>query len=294
MTITGTIELAGLDGGPVNLAAEQLEDLDSGVQGRLLVAGDQGWNEAVSIWNGMAAKLPALVLQPASAHDVAAAVSFAREHGLLLGIKGGGHNIAGTSMAPGGLTLDLSGMREVSVDPEARLAQVGPGCLLGDVDQATQQHGLATVLGFVSETGVAGLTLGGGWGYLARRFGFAVDNLAEVEVVTADGAIRTANRDQHPELFWWRSWPPPAWSCSAWPWPASPAPSSRLSGGPSRPDSKAGLETKIATLSDTRSRTASGLPAIIPMRGGQRLCAAMVPLWSMPAEDVRGPPASRP
>jgi FAD/FMN-containing dehydrogenase len=95
-------------------------------------------DDAVAIWNGMAARLPALVLQPSSVHDIAAAVGFAREHGLLLGIKGGGHNIAGTSMAPGGLTVDLSGMREVSVDPRARLAHVGPGCLLGDVDQATQ------------------------------------------------------------------------------------------------------------------------------------------------------------
>jgi FAD/FMN-containing dehydrogenase len=202
MTMTGTIELAGLDGGRIKLTSEQLEDLDSRVQGRLLVAGDQGWNEAVAIWNGMAARLPALVLQPASAHDVAAAVSFARDHGLLLGVKGGGHNIAGTSIAEDGLVLDMSGMREVAVDPEARLAQVGPGCLLGEVDQATQAHGLATVLGFVSETGVAGLTLGGGFGYLTRRFGWTVDNLAEVEIVTADGQVRIANREENPELFW--------------------------------------------------------------------------------------------
>ncbi|HEX3207182.1 MAG TPA: FAD-binding oxidoreductase [Propionibacteriaceae bacterium] len=202
MTTTGIVETAALDGGYHTLTSEQLEDLDARVQGRLLVAGDQGWNDAVAIWNGMAARLPALVLQPASAHDVAAAVSFARDHGLLLSVKGGGHNIAGTSMAPGGLTLDLSRMRQVSVDPQAKLAQVGPGCLLGEVDQATQAHGLATVLGFVSETGVAGLTLGGGFGYLARRFGWTVDNLAEVEIVTADGQVRTANRDQHPELFW--------------------------------------------------------------------------------------------
>ena len=105
------------------------------------MAGDQGWNEAVSIWNGMAARLPALVLQPASAHDVAAAVGFAREHGLLVSVSGGGHNIAGTSMAPGGLTLDLSRMRQVSVDPQAKLAHVGPGCLLGEVDQATRPTG---------------------------------------------------------------------------------------------------------------------------------------------------------
>jgi len=196
-----TIDIAALDGGRVSLASEQLEDLDSQVDGGLLRPGDQGWNDAVSIWNGMAARLPALVLQPASAHDVAAAVGFARDHGLLLSIKGGGHNIAGTSMAEGGLTLDLSRMREVSVDLPTRVAQVWPGCLLGEVDQATQVHGLATVLGFVSETGVAGLTLGG-FGYLTRRFGWTVDNLVEVEVVTADGEIRTANRDQHPELFW--------------------------------------------------------------------------------------------
>src|SRR5215216_4264313 len=202
MTTTDTIDIAGLDGGPVSLATKQLDDLDSRVQGRLLVAGDQGWNEAVSIWNGMAARLPALVLQPASAHDVAAAVGFARDHGLLLSIKGGGHNIAGTSMAPGGLTLDLSRLREVAVNPDAKLVHVGPGCLLGEVDQATQAHGLATVLGFVSETGVAGLTLGGGFGYLTRRFGWTVDNLQEVEVVTADCQLRTASREEHPELFW--------------------------------------------------------------------------------------------
>jgi hypothetical protein len=198
----GTIEIAGLEGGGVKLTSEQLDELDSRVQGRLLVAGDQGWNDAVAIWNGMAARLPALVLQPTSAHDVAAAVSFAREHGPLLSVKGGGHNIAGTSIAEGGLTLDMSRMREVAVDPDAKLAQVGPGCLLGEVDQATQAHGLATVLGFVSETGVAGLTLGGGFGYLARRFGWTVDNLVEVEIVCADGQVRIANRDQHPELFW--------------------------------------------------------------------------------------------
>ena len=147
-------------------------------------------------------KLPALVVQPASASDVSAAVDFARDHGLLLSVKGGGHNIAGTSIAENGLTLDMSSMRTVQVHPDARLATVGPGCLLQDVDRATQEYGLATVLGFVSETGVAGLTLGGGFGYLARRFGWAVDNLEEVEVVTADGQIRTANRDANPELFW--------------------------------------------------------------------------------------------
>ena len=181
---------------------EQLDELEARVDGRLLGRGDKGWDEAVLIWNGMVAKTPALVLQPESAHDVAAAVGFARENGLLIGIKGGGHNIAGTSIAEDGLVLDMSRMNRITVDPHARLAHVGPGCKLQDVDRATQEHGLATVLGFISEVGVAGLTLGGGLGYLARRFGWTVDNLQEVDIVTADGAIRTAHRDENAELFW--------------------------------------------------------------------------------------------
>ena len=194
--------IAGLEGGRVNLASEQLDDLDSRVEGPLLRAGDAGRDEAVLVWNGMVATVPALVHQPTSAHDVAAAVGFARDHGLLLSIKGGGHNIAGTCIAERGLTLDMSRLRDVTVDPDAKLAHVGPGCLLRDVDQATQEHRLATVLGFVSETGVAGLTLGGGFGYLTRRFGYAVDNLQEVEIVTADGEIRAANCDENTDLFW--------------------------------------------------------------------------------------------
>jgi FAD/FMN-containing dehydrogenase len=197
-----TTELAGLTGGRISLDDDRLEELDSRLEGRLLREGDDGWDEVVLIWNAMVAKRPALVVQPRSAEDVSAAVSFAREHGLLIGIKGGGHNIAGTSIAEDGLVLDMSAMCEVKVDPKAKLAHVGPGCRLQDVDRATQEHGLATVLGFISEVGVAGLTLGGGLGYLARRFGWTVDNLQEVEIVTADGAIRTAHRDENAELFW--------------------------------------------------------------------------------------------
>ena len=129
-------------------------------------------------------------------------MGFARDHGLLLSVKGGGHNIGGTSIAERGLTLDMTRMRDVTVIPNAKLAHVGPGCLLKDVDRATQKHGLATVLGFISEVGVAGLTLGGGLGYLTRRFGWTVDNLEEVEIVTADGEIRTANRHENADLFW--------------------------------------------------------------------------------------------
>jgi FAD/FMN-containing dehydrogenase len=199
---TTTSDIARLEGGRVTLTPEQLHELEALVDGPLLSAGHEGWGDAVLVWNGMVAKVPALVLQPTSAHDVAHAVGFARDHRLLLSIKAGGHNIAGTSIAEGGLTLDMSRMRDVTVDAQAKLAHVGPGCLLQDVDRATQEYGLATVLGFISEVGVAGLTLGGGLGYLARRFGWTVDNLEEVEIVTADGEIRTANRDEHADLFW--------------------------------------------------------------------------------------------
>jgi FAD/FMN-containing dehydrogenase len=200
---TGTIEVAGLDGGPVKLAAEQLDELDARIDCPLLRAGDPGWDGAVLVWNGMVAKAPALVLQPTSAAHVAAAVAFARDHGLLLSVKGGGHNMAGTSIAERGLMLDMSRMRDVTVDPDARLAHVGSGCLLQEVDRATQEHGLATVLGsFNSEVGVAGLTLGGGLGYLTRRFGWTADNLEEVEVVSADGQIRSASRDENADLHW--------------------------------------------------------------------------------------------
>jgi FAD/FMN-containing dehydrogenase len=198
----GTMELAGLEGDRVVVDAGRLEKLEAGIEGEVLRDGDEGWDDAVLVWNGMVARTPALVVRPRSAPDVAAAIAFARESGLLVAVKGGGHNIAGTSMAKGGLVLDMSQMCEITVDPEARLAHVGPGCKLQDVDRATQAHGLATVLGFISEVGVAGLTLGGGLGYLARRFGWTVDNLAEVEIVTADGAVRTAHRDENAELFW--------------------------------------------------------------------------------------------
>ena len=201
MTAT-PIDVAGRDGGLVRLSPERLQELTSRIEGRLLRPGDEGWDSSVLVWNALAARTPALVVQPVSARDVAVAVGFARDHGLLLSVKGGGHNIAGTSLADRGLTLDLARMRDVTVDVTDRLVHVGPGCLLQDVDRATQRHGLATVLGFISEVGVAGLTLGGGFGYLMRRFGWAVDNLHEVQIVTADGAIRTANREINAELFW--------------------------------------------------------------------------------------------
>jgi hypothetical protein len=199
---SSVVEMAGLDGGIVKFPRERLDDLVDRIDGIMLQPDDPGWDDAALVWNGLMARTPARIVQPVSARDVAAVVEFAAAHRVLLSVKGGGHNIGGTAMARGGLTLDLSGMRHVVVDPGARLARVDAGCRLADVDRATQAHGLATVLGFVSEVGVAGLTLGGGLGYLTRRFGWAVDNLDEVEIVTADGRIRIASRSENAELFW--------------------------------------------------------------------------------------------
>ncbi len=163
---------------------------------------DAGFAEATLLWNGMIATRPAYAFRPAGTDDVVRAVSFARDHGLPVAARGGGHNIAGTAHAPGGVTVDMSALRGVDVDPVARTATVQAGCLLQDVDRATQSHGLAVPLGFYSEVGVAGLTLGGGIGYLSRRFGWTVDNLLAAEIVTADGQVRRASRDEHADLFW--------------------------------------------------------------------------------------------
>jgi FAD/FMN-containing dehydrogenase len=199
--VTG-IRMRGLDGDPVEVGAKALEAFTANVHGPVLRPGDAGFDGAVRIWNGMISRRPALVVQPVSASDIREAIRFAGANGIQLSIKGGGHNIAGTSLADGGLTLDMSLMSSVEVDAEHRVAHVGAGCRLKDVDRATQAHGLATVLGFVSETGVAGLTLGGGMGYLTRRFGWTVDNLEEVEIVTADAEVHRAAADDHEDLFW--------------------------------------------------------------------------------------------
>lgn len=179
-----------------------VEALRGALRGRLWRAGESGYEEATKLWNGMISAAPTLAVQPTGTADIVAAVNFARDHRLPLSVRGGGHNIAGTAVVDGGLTIDLSRLRGITVDPERRTATVQAGCLLGDVDRETQLHGLATPLGFISEVGVAGLTLGGGLGYLTRRFGWTVDNLREVEIVTADGQVRRASREEHPDLFW--------------------------------------------------------------------------------------------
>lgn len=184
------------------LDQDTVERLRARLRGPLLVPGDPGFEQATTIWNGMVDRTPALVVGATGTADVVEAVGFAREQGLALSVRGGGHNIAGTALADGGLTIDMSRLRGVVIDPGRRTAIVGAGCLLGDVDRETQLHGLATPLGFVSTAGVAGLTLGGGLGYLTRRFGWTVDNLLDVEIVTADGRVRRAGPDREPDLFW--------------------------------------------------------------------------------------------
>ena len=176
--------------------------LRSRLRGQLLRPSDPGYDDARSLWNAMIDRRPALVIRCLGVGDVVAAVEFVREHGLALTIKGGGHNISGLAVADGAVMLDMSPMRGVRVDPAARLAWAQAGCLLGDVDRETQLHGLAAPLGFVSTTGIAGLTLGGGFGYLTRRFGWTCDNVVAFDVVTADARIVRATETEHPDLFW--------------------------------------------------------------------------------------------
>jgi FAD/FMN-containing dehydrogenase len=177
-------------------------ELRTSIEGSVLEPDDEKFAEATLIWNAGAATRPSLVVRAVSRADVIETVRFVVENDLPISIKGGGHNIAGLALVEGGLTLDMSLMRSVMVDSNAKSAIVEPGCTLGDVDRETQKHGLATTLGFVSETGVAGLTLGGGFGYLTRQFGWTVDDLLEVEIVIADGSVLRASRTENEDLFW--------------------------------------------------------------------------------------------
>ena len=172
------------------------------VSGDLLLPGDPGYDDARAIWNAGVDNYPAFIARVANAADVAAAVTFARTHDLLLSVRGGGHNAAGFAVADGGLMIDLSRMKRVVVDPEARIALAEAGARLGDLDAATQKFGLAVPAGTVSDTGIAGLTLGGGTGWLMRKHGLTIDNLLAVEIVTADGQLRVASAVENPDLFW--------------------------------------------------------------------------------------------
>ncbi|HEX9187546.1 MAG TPA: FAD-binding oxidoreductase [Vicinamibacteria bacterium] len=179
-----------------------VQGLRAALRGPVIADDDPGYDETRAIWNAMIDRRPAAIARCLGTADVVASLRFARERSLPLSIRGGGHNISGLAVAEGGLMLDLSLMRGVWVDPAARLARAQGGCLLGDVDRETQLHGLAAALGFVSATGVAGLTLGGGFGYLSRRFGWTSDTVRSMDVVTAEGRIVRASEAENADLFW--------------------------------------------------------------------------------------------
>jgi FAD/FMN-containing dehydrogenase len=189
-------------GTETDLDRTRVEDLRARLRGPLLQAGEAGYDAARAIWNGMIDRHPALIVRASGAADVRTTVRFAREHDLLLGIKGGGHNIAGTAVPDGGLMLDLSALKGIHVDLESRTVRVQPGCVWGDVDHETQPQGLAVPNGVISTTSVSGLTLGGGFGWTTRRFGYTSDNLIAADVITADGERLRASADENPDLFW--------------------------------------------------------------------------------------------
>ena len=184
------------------LSPATMEAFGASLRGPLITPGDPAYDETRQIWNAMIDRKPGLIARCANADDVVSAVNFARTHGLVVAIRGGGHNIAGNAVCDGGLMIDLSPMKAVRVDASARRATVEPGCTLGDFDAAAQAHALATPLGINSTTGVAGLTLGGGFGWLSRKHGMTVDNLISADVVTAEGKQVHASAKENADLFW--------------------------------------------------------------------------------------------
>ena len=177
-------------------------DLQASFRGSLLRPDDEGYNEARSIWNAMIDRRPALIARCAGVADVIASVNFAREQGLPVAVKGAGHNIAGNAIVDDGLVIDLSSMKSVHVHPEAKTARVEPGVTLAEFDHEAQAFGLATPVGYNSTTGIAGLTLGGGFGWLSRKYGLTIDNLRGADVVTAEGKLVHASENENPDLFW--------------------------------------------------------------------------------------------
>jgi len=184
------------------IPVDALDGLRAGLRGTLCLPGEPGYDDARTIWNAMIDRRPAVIVRAAGAADVIRAVGFAREHRLLLSVRGGGHNIAGNAVCDNGLMLDLSPMKSVRVNPSARTARVEPGVTLGEFDREAQAFGLATPLGINSTTGVAGITLGGGFGWISRKYGLSVDNLLSVDLVTADGTYLQASDTENSDLFW--------------------------------------------------------------------------------------------
>ena len=198
----GGLAAVKLDGSATVIEQAAVAELKASLRGPLLLAGDPGYDAARRILHPQFDKHPALIVQPTGAADVRSAVTFARERELLVAVKCGGHSFSGKSTCDGGIQIDLSRLRGVRVDPVARRAYVEGGSLLGDLDHEAMSHGLVTTAGTVSHTGVGGLTLGGGFGRLARRFGLALDNVKSVEIVTADGQLRHASAEENADLYW--------------------------------------------------------------------------------------------
>jgi FAD/FMN-containing dehydrogenase len=200
--VTADIPAVTGDGKKFVLRAADVEDFRAGLRGQLYLADSAGYDDARRIFNGMFDKRPALIARCAGAADVVRAVKFAGAQQLLVAVRGGGHSLSGQSVCDDGLMIDLSAMRWVRVDPVRKLARAGGGALLGDIDRETLPFGLVTTTGTVSHTGAGGLTLGGGFGRLARRFGLTCDQLTSVDVVTADGQLLEASDSVNPDLFW--------------------------------------------------------------------------------------------
>jgi FAD/FMN-containing dehydrogenase len=196
------LRITTIQGADTVLTATAIEAFRTTLRGELLCPVDAGYETARKVWNGMIDRRPALIARCAGVADVIQCVQFARAHSLLVAVRGGGHNVAGHAVCDGGLMIDLSRMKGLRVDPVHRTARAEPGLTWGEFDRETQAFGLATPGGFVSTTGIAGLTLGGGWGWLARSYGLASDNLRSVDLITADGRFLTASATEHADLFW--------------------------------------------------------------------------------------------
>jgi FAD/FMN-containing dehydrogenase len=196
------IRIRTLNGGEAVVEREVVDALAAALRGEVLTPESPGYDAARAVWNGMIDRRPGLVVRAVGPADVVRTVQFAREQGLLLALRGGGHNIAGLGVCQGGLVLDLSRMRAVRVDPASRTARVEAGATLADLDHEAQLFGLATPVGINSTTGIAGLTLGGGFGWLSRKHGLTVDNLVSVDIVTAAGELLQASELEHEDLFW--------------------------------------------------------------------------------------------
>jgi len=200
--VAGDLPATRLGGGETVLTRAAVKDFKASLGGPLIMPGDDGYDRARRVWNGMIDRRPALIARCSGAADVVRSVEFARANDLLVAVRSGGHSSSGQSVCDGGLMIDLSAMRGVRVDPRQKRAWVAGGSLLADLDRESQFFNLATTAGTVSHTGAAGLTLGGGFGRIGRRFGLSCDNLASLDVVTADGNVLRASSDENSDLFW--------------------------------------------------------------------------------------------